>query len=393
MHSRISSAQIAIGKFQKVQPPYERSQENLVEWTTRCHEAATVAAAATHPSATAVTLDADNSAGSLIGKLFRRYSVSADKIAKRSFECSDLESIDGWRTNRIYRFENALPEGAPMKERMEFFSERATKIFDEFYPPQKNLPEHLIHVTCTGYVSPSAAQKRAAGTTHVGVTHAYHMGCYASLPAVRMGQALVSSAEDPAFTADVVHTEMCGLHMNASDHSPEQIVVQTLFADGHIKYSLKRKEHLETGFAILGIHEEIVPDSVADMAWVPSSWGMHMTLSREVPQKIAANLRPFLERLLTKANEDKTSILKSAIFAIHPGGPKIIESVRQTLELSVDQTRASEKILLEHGNMSSATLPHVWEEIQNSKPEPGTKIVSLAFGPGLTLFGAVFEYF
>ena len=41
--------------------------------------------------------------------------------------------------------------------------------------------------------------------------------------------------------------------------------------------------------------------------------------------------------------------------------------------------------------MSSATLPHVWQEILNKNYSIGTKIISYAFGPGLTLFGAVFE--
>ncbi len=64
--------------------------------------------------------------------------------------------------------------------------------------------------------------------------------------------------------------------------------------------------------------------------------------------------------------------------------------VREKLELSDWQVQDSKTILLEYGNMSSATLPHVWERIlrSNSKNQP---IVSLAFGPGLTLFGAVFE--
>jgi prepilin-type processing-associated H-X9-DG protein len=72
------------------------------------------------------------------------------------------------------------------------------------------------------------------------ITHAYHMGCYASLPAVRIAHALVQSekVENPSFLVDIVHNEMCSLHMNPSSHSPEQMVVQTLFADGHVKYSL-----------------------------------------------------------------------------------------------------------------------------------------------------------
>ena len=41
--------------------------------------------------------------------------------------------------------------------------------------------------------------------------------------------------------------------------------------------------------------------------------------------------------------------------------------------------------------MSSATLPHVWKALDDERLATGTKVVSLAFGPGLTIFGAVFE--
>ena len=39
--------------------------------------------------------------------------------------------------------------------------------------------------------------------------------------------------------------------------------------------------------------------------------------------------------------------------------------------------------------MSSATLPHVWKEILDSDYEG--PVISLAFGPGLTIFGGLFE--
>ena len=80
-----------------------------------------------------------------------------------------------------------------------------------------------------------------------------------------------------------------------------------------------------------------------------------------------------------------------SIFAIHPGGPKIIDAVQSVLELSEEQISESKKVLFNHGNMSSATLPHVWDEILNKNYAVGTKVISYAFGPGLTLFGSVFE--
>ena len=58
--------------------------------------------------------------------------------------------------------------------------------------------------------------------------------------------------------------------------------------------------------------------------------------------------------------------------------------------LRPDQVQASNDVLRNHGNMSSATLPHVWKAmLEDDTVRPGTLIVSLAFGPGLTISGAI----
>jgi len=181
---------------------------------------------------------------------------------------------------------------------------------------------------------------------------------------------------------------MCSLHLRPEVHTPEQMVVQTLFADGHIKYVISDEKK---GMKILCVHEKIVPDTLQDMTWTPASHGMSMTLSREVPIKIREALPAFIQELCDKAGVDKIDVMKNGIFAVHPGGPKIIEAVQRKLELNAEQVELSKKVLFERGNMSSATLPHVWNEILNSQPEKGRIILSLAFGPGLTIFGSLFE--
>ena len=179
--------------------------------------------------------------------------------------------------------------------------------------------------------------------------------------------------------------------MNAGVHTPEQMVVQTLFADGHIKYSVSNQ--LKTSgknLKVLAILEKIIPNSVGDMSWIPAPFGMQMNLSREVPAKIKPELKEFSNELFRRANISIEEALKS-VFAIHPGGPKIIDSVQEILELDNSQITECRKILFERGNMSSATLPHVWNEILANNYPIGTKVISFAFGPGLTLFGSVFE--
>ncbi|WP_408097070.1 3-oxoacyl-[acyl-carrier-protein] synthase III C-terminal domain-containing protein [Peredibacter sp. HCB2-198] len=313
----------------------------------------------------------------------RHFTLTESHIRERYFDCGEVDFE--WERHQIYQINSGSPNGASIEERNHYFGKKVQRVFEGLY--QTHVPHHLIHVTCTGYVSPSPPQIYFSHKeSSPNITHAYHMGCYASLPAVRMAGALSHDHEN----VDVVHTEMCSLHLDASLHTPEQMVVQTLFADGHIKYSISENK-IGPSLKVLGILEKLLPESLNDMTWVPGSNGMMMTLSKEVPFKIRDAIPGFVSSLCKKAGVNTHEVLKNGIFAIHPGGPKIIEAVQKKLELSEEQVEKSKKVLFERGNMSSATLPHVWKEILDSKPANGRKVLSLAFGPGLTIFGSVFE--
>ncbi len=383
---------IVLSDFQVVRPPNEASQSDLNQWTLRRH------------LATREVFGAEDSLSpEQYEKIFGRYAVRESMIAKRSFECDDIQFADFARA-RIYPVHDHQKSGSDIGTRTRFFVERASRVFDQIYDqPRADKPSHMVHVTCTGYRSPSAAQlavaKREWGD-EVAVTHAYHMGCYAALPAVRIAEGFIaakqsfrtSSAGKPkAFNVDIVHTEMCGLHMNPAANTPEQIVVQSLFADGHIKYNARLSETNSPGFRVQAIKEKVVTGSDQDMSWAPEAWGLQMNLSREVPEKIKGAINIFFARLAEEAGTSAERLLSRGIFAIHPGGPKIIQAVQEAMSLSDEQTQYSKRILLERGNMSSATLPHVWNSILEANVPSGTPVVSFAFGPGLTIFGSVFE--
>jgi predicted naringenin-chalcone synthase len=141
---------------------------------------------------------------------------------------------------------------------------------------------------------------------------------------------------------------------------------------------------------LVAAREEIVPDTGDAMSWMVSDAGMRMTLSRKVPDHIRACLGAFLERLGAGAGLTAAGLCREAVFAIHPGGPRIIDEIAEHLGLAPLQVQASDAVLRDHGNMSSATLPHVWQRIlADDAVRSGTLVVSLAFGPGLTVSGAV----
>lgn len=208
---------------------------------------------------------------------------------------------------------------------------------------------------------------------------------------IAAGYRASSAAADTGERCDIVHTEICSLHLNPARHDPEQLVVQSLFADGFIRYSLGDAPAAGegAGLEILAFAERIVRESLIDIRWAPGDFGMRMTLSRNVPDKVGPELEAFAEALADASGLTRTA-LAGAVWAVHPGGPRIVDKVEEWMRLEASQVRASREILFERGNMSSATLPHIWDRIlSDDSVRPGTLVVSLAFGPGLTIYGAV----
>lgn len=340
-------------------------QSTLVDWVTSAHER----------SAFLQGTECDK-------RRLKKFSLNKSYISQRYMECPDAGTQ--WHDHQIYRITAETPYGVDIKKRNDFFSQCALKRLAQAYQDKKS-PDHFIHVTCTGYIAPSAPQVFFANARLApDITHAYHMGCYASLPAIRLAKSLAKEGK----TVDIFHNEICSIHMDPSNHSPEHIVVETLFADGHISYQVNNEEK---GFRILGVKEKIIPETSLNMGWIPSSHGMRMTLTRDVPLKIQDNILSFVMEMISEFNLDLAHIIKEGVFAIHPGGPRIIEVVKNKLEIREDQIKESKKVLFERGNMSSATLPHIWHEIHQNQYPKGTYIVSLAFGPGLSVFGSIFE--
>ncbi len=359
---------VRVGGFVATRPSFEMSQERSLEWLAEAHAEA---------EARSALLD-DRGRRAFAAKLSRilaRCACTPPKILRRGHSLTDARRAE-------------LPRGLGTEARTKLFGELVDDYFARAYPEDDVAPDDLIHVTCTGYLSPSGAQKVVASRgwgARTRVTHAYQMGCYAALPAVRMAAGCLALG---ARRVDLVHTELCSLHVDVTTHSIEQLVVQSLFADGMIRYSLT---HDGPGLELVAAAECVLPDSAGSMSWIVGDRGMQMTLARDVPERIGRVLRTFVVELYRRANLD-LGAMKHSVFAVHPGGPKIIDGVRDTLELDEAQIEASRTVLRKYGNMSSATLPHIWMTIlADARIPSGTLVPSLAFGPGLTVCGALFE--
>ena len=125
------------------------------------------------------------------------------------------------------------------------------------------------------------------------------------------------------------------------------------------------------------------------MGWNITPANFEMVLDTGIPEFIGNEVN----EIVLKAS-DKLKITPSAInkWAIHPGGKKILDSIKKQTQLSDSDMQYSYKVLSDYGNMSSPTILFVLNEIMQAEHSEGETIFSIGFGPGLSIETALLTY-
>jgi predicted naringenin-chalcone synthase len=127
-----------------------------------------------------------------------------------------------------------------------------------------------------------------------------------------------------------------------------------------------------------------VPATEDLMSWRIGDNGFQMGLSARVPDVIRATLRSWVAGWLATEGVELDQVGQ---WAIHPGGPRILQACVEALELPPEAIAASKSVLAEFGNMSSPTILFILDRLQRQNA-PGPWVL-LAFGPGLTIEAAL----
>ncbi len=256
---------------------------------------------------------------------------------------------------------------------------------------------HVIAVSCTGFFAPGLdieLVKRLGLPPHTQRTVIGFMGCYAAFNALRVAHSFCRSQPDARVL--IVCAELCTLHFQV-ENTMESAVVNALFSDGAAAAVLASRsgEEAEGKLAYTDNHCVLDDDSMEDMTWDIGDTGFQMGLSSRVPAVIAEHLPLFVETLLSRNGLSQQSI---DFWAIHPGGRAIVERAQEVLGLSNETVHDSLEVLRLYGNMSSPTIFFVLKRFLDMHREQrlsgleGLKQgIALAFGPGLTIEGALFR--
>ncbi len=182
---------------------------------------------------------------------------------------------------------------------------------------------------------------------------------------------------EPKARVLVCCVELCSLHIQASQSNGSP-VADALFADGAAACIIGHQEG-STAPILRRSASILLPGSQEAMGWTIGNAGFSMVLSPAVPDILACAVRPWVQGVLA---EEELTIPNIQSWAIHPGGPRVLESVADALGLPEAATEASATVLREHGNMSSATILFILERLLSTNIT--TPALVLAFGPGLT---------
>ncbi|MCW3041095.1 MAG: type polyketide synthase [Solirubrobacterales bacterium] len=287
-----------------------------------------------------------------------------------------VEDVRGWGTQK--RMERFMTEGLPLGV------EAIEACLADAGVDRADVGL-LSVVTCTGYGTPGVdilLARELGLSDRTQRLHVGHMGCYAAVP----GLAAVSDATAArGKVAIMLCLELTSLHLQEPTRDVEQIVAHALFSDAAVATAVV--PDAPGGFEVVDVVARTDVEHAQKMRWDVTDHGFRMALSPRVPKVLEKHVAGVVEELLAPQNLTPADV---AGWAVHPGGPRIIDVVCEQLDLAEEDLEETASVLRENGNCSSGTVLLVLDRIRARRDLPdGAPVVMMAFGPGLTLYAAL----
>jgi len=239
----------------------------------------------------------------------------------------------------------------------------------------------LFFVSVTGIASPSIDAmliNRMGLPANIRRVPIFGLGCVAGAAGIARAADYVRAY--PSQAAALVSVELCSLTIQRDDLSVANLISSGLFADGSAAVIVAGEAMNSAGPTILATRSIFYPETEEMMGWKVTEKGFRITLSPEVPVLIRQHLGDDVDKFLGDYGYQRSDV-KS--WVLHTGGPKVLEATADALDLHNRQLDASWDCLKRVGNLSSASVLVVLEDVmQNRRPEPGALGVLAAMGPG-----------
>jgi len=239
----------------------------------------------------------------------------------------------------------------------------------------------IFFVSVTGVGSPSIDAKlvnRMQLSPRIKRVPIFGLGCVAGAAGISRSADYVRAF--PGHVAALVSVELCSLTLQKKDLSVANLISSGLFGDGTAAVLVAGDDHEQPGPEIVDTRSTFYPDTEDVMGWDISERGFQIVLSPEVPTVIREHLGPDVDAFLGDHGLTRRDI---GSWIMHTGGPRVLEATQEALGVEPEALRISWDCLRRTGNLSSASVLCVLEQVmQKERPPSGAFSILAAAGPG-----------
>ncbi len=236
----------------------------------------------------------------------------------------------------------------------------------------------LVVNTCTGYICPGISTyliERMGLRRTTPVFDLVGSGCGGAIPNLQVASALLSGIEDGVVVS--ISVEICSATFQIGNDL-SLLVSNSLFGDGAAAAVIWRRP---SGLELVASSSYYAPEHRESIRYVHKNGQLYNQLSMQLPNLVKVAAAEVVDALLTPRKLRTGDI---AHWAIHTGGEKILNAVRDKLGLEESQLKASRNVLENYGNMSSPTALYVLDEIMGNGLKADELCMMVAFGAGLS---------
>ncbi len=343
---------------------------------------------------------------------------SQDAAADHVAELFDLGSEQRTRVSRIFEktrvgtrrlaidptdpdFDAFRRQPGTIRQRMNMFYEHAVPLAVDVAGRAVNSLARgadeiglLVFVTSTGFIAPGvdvALVNQLGLSPSISRVVVNFMGCAAAMNGLRTATDYVRSHPDRK--ALIVCIELCSVNAVFAD-DVNDVVISSLFGDGCAAVVVGASQVLHPltpgKIVIRDTFSRLLDDAEDGIVLGVNHNGVTCELAESLPSYIFHNVGPTIVDVLADNGLTRSDI---ELWAIHPGGPKIIEQSARSLGLPDDAAAASWDVLARYGNMLSVSLLFVLESMvaQNDSTEQLSTGVAFSFAPGVAVEGMLFD--
>ncbi|GLY68820.1 1,3,6,8-tetrahydroxynaphthalene synthase [Amycolatopsis taiwanensis] len=239
----------------------------------------------------------------------------------------------------------------------------------------------IVFISCTGFMMPSLTawlintMGFPSRTAQIPIAQ---LGCAA-------GGAAINRANDycrahPGSNALIICCEFCSLCYQPDDLDLGSLLSNGLFGDA-VCAAVVRGDNNATGVLIDAQTSHVIPDTEEWISYAVKATGFHFRLNRGVPDTMRG-FTPDITAFMRTQGRDITAL---DFYAVHTGGPRILEGLREHGGIPNDKLRHSWNALTDHGNVASVAVFDVLTRIAANPPGEGAVGMVAGFGPGVTM--------